>query len=143
MYGLNEYTQTMLSSKQFCRLVIFTINDRCLKLIHNAIFYCPVQYGYKWRVLFITIDLDCLIIKQRNNVVYILNTLPFKADCGQTLAPSNGTVSATNGTQYNAEVYFACNVGFTIQGNASNVCQLSGKWEPGTPTCQLIGYDSF
>jgi len=55
------------------------------------------------------------------------------------MPPANGTVSVTNGTQYNAEVYVECNVGFTILGNASIVCQLSGQWEPESPTCQLIG----
>jgi len=59
------------------------------------------------------------------------------------MAPTNGTVSVTNGTKYGAEVYFECNVGYKFRGNESSVCQLSGLWEPETPTCHLIGDDSF
>ena len=55
------------------------------------------------------------------------------------MPPPNGNVSVINGKQYGAEVYFECDTGFRLDGNASNVCQLSGQWEPGTPTCQLIG----
>jgi len=64
-------------------------------------------------------------------------------DCGQPITPTNGTVSITNGTHYDAVVYFGCNVGFTIFGNKSSVCELSGQWGPETPQCQLIGNDSF
>jgi len=57
------------------------------------------------------------------------------------MPPPNGTVSVTNGTQYGAEVYFQCDTGFRLEGNASSVCNLTGQWELGTPTCQLIGDD--
>jgi len=55
------------------------------------------------------------------------------------MPPPNGTVSVTNGTQYGGEIYFECDTGFRLDGNASSVCQLSGQWEPETPICQLIG----
>jgi len=59
------------------------------------------------------------------------------------MPPTNGTMSVTNDTQYGAEVSFECDNGFRIEGNASSVCQLSGQWEPGSPTCQLIGKSCF
>ena len=58
------------------------------------------------------------------------------------MPPPNGTVSSPNETNYNAEVYYECDTGFRLEGNMSSVCQLSGQWEPGTPTCQLIGINS-
>jgi len=61
-------------------------------------------------------------------------------DCGEPIAPANGTVFIENGTKYNAEVTFECDTGYSLIGNASNMCQLSGEWEPGTPTCQYIGF---
>jgi len=66
-----------------------------------------------------------------------------KVDCGHPIEPTNGTLSLTNGTHYDADVYFECNIGFTILGNKSSVCQQSGQWEPGTPHCQLIGDNSL
>jgi len=58
------------------------------------------------------------------------------------LVPTNGTVSVTNGTLFGAEIYFGCDTGFRLNGNASSVCQDSGKWDAETPKCQLIGIDS-
>jgi len=55
------------------------------------------------------------------------------------MPPPNGTVAVTNGTNYDAEVYFECENGFRLDGTAISVCHLSGQWEPETPTCQLIG----
>ena len=55
------------------------------------------------------------------------------------MPPPNGTVTVTNGTHYKAEILFECDTGFRLNGNASNVCNLSGHWKPGMPTCQLIG----
>jgi len=48
-------------------------------------------------------------------------------------------VYVTNGTTFGAEVHYGCDTGFSLDGNASNVCSLSGQWEPETPNCQLIG----
>ena len=59
------------------------------------------------------------------------------------MPPANGNILVTNDTNYNAEVYFECDTGFRLDGTASSVCQLSGQWEPGTPTCQIIGKKSF
>jgi len=61
-----------------------------------------------------------------------------EVDCGQPVPPKNGTVSVPSGTTLGAEVTFECNIGFKLDGNASNVCQPSKHWEPGTPNCQLI-----
>ena len=55
----------------------------------------------------------------------------------------NGTVSVTNGTHYDADVHFECDTGFRLDGTASSICQISGQWVPGTPTCQLIGKYCF
>jgi len=67
----------------------------------------------------------------------------YVVDCGEPNVPVNGTVAVSNDTTYGAEVYFACDTGFRLEGNASSVCQLSGQWEPGTPICQIVGNYSF
>ena len=59
------------------------------------------------------------------------------------MAPPNGTVTVTIGTQNKAELLFECDTGFRLDGNANNVCNLSGQWEPEMPTCQLIGKYCF
>ena len=64
-------------------------------------------------------------------------------DCGQPTSPTNGVVSFSSGTTPGAEVRFQCNPGFRLDGNAMNMCNLTGKWEPETPTCQLIGIKRF
>jgi len=61
-------------------------------------------------------------------------------DCEEPAAPTNGSVSVTNGKAFGAVVNYGCDTGFRLVGNASNVCGLAGQWEPGPPTCQLIGY---
>jgi len=66
-----------------------------------------------------------------------------EGDCAQPMAPVNGIVSFTKGTKFGTEVYFGCDTGFRLEGNATNVCNLSGQWEPGTPTCQRIGSYCF
>jgi len=64
----------------------------------------------------------------------------FVVVCDVPIAPANGTVSVMNGTQYGAVVAYECGIGFRLDGMASSVCKLTGQWEPGPPTCQLIGY---
>lgn len=58
------------------------------------------------------------------------------------MVPTNGTVSVINGTQFGAEIYFECDTGFRLNGNASSVCQHSGQWDAETPNCQHIGIGS-
>jgi len=66
-----------------------------------------------------------------------------KVDCGEPMPPSNGTVTVLSGTLYGAEVSYECNTGFKLDGNASNVCNLTGQWEQGTPTCQPLGDENL
>jgi len=68
-----------------------------------------------------------------------MNILTVLVDCKEPSVPANGIMSATNGTKYGAKVEFGCDTGFRLIGNASSVCHLSGQWEPGTPTCKVIG----
>ena len=60
-------------------------------------------------------------------------------DCKEPVAPANGTVSLTSDTTFSAVVDYECDTEFMLVGNASNVCNQSGQWEPGTPTCHFIG----
>jgi len=67
--------------------------------------------------------------------VYCILTL-ILVDCEEPVPPDNGTVFVTSGTTYGAEVNYECDTGFRLVGNASNVCNQSGQWEPEPPTCQ-------
>jgi len=85
------------------------------------------------------------MFKLQLNAMYLvinyasMNMFAVLVHCDEPNAPANGTVSVTNGTKYGAKVDFGCDTGFRLIGNARSVCHLSGQWEPGTPTCQLIG----
>jgi len=59
------------------------------------------------------------------------------------MSPPNGTVIVPSGTLHGAEVSFECDTGFMLDGNASNECNLTGQWEPGTPTCKPLGDESL
>lgn len=54
--------------------------------------------------------------------------------CPQLSAPTNGTVSGTNGDSGTTRTY-ACNAGYTLTGNASRQCQADGTWTGSAPTC--------
>jgi len=72
--------------------------------------------------------------------VITLNIFTVIVDCKVPSVPANGTVSFTNGTKYGARADFGCDTGFRLVGNANSACHLSGRWEPGNPDCQLIGF---
>jgi len=55
------------------------------------------------------------------------------------MVPANGKITVISGTTSGAEVDYECDTGFRLVGNASNLCNQSGQWEPEPPTCQFIG----
>ena len=53
--------------------------------------------------------------------------------------PANGQaepLGQSNG-QYLVDitVFFTCDSGYSLEGSASSTCQVSGIWDPTTPTC--------
>ena len=55
-------------------------------------------------------------------------------DCGTLTTPVQGTVSLTATTVGSVAVY-ACNLGFTLSGDATRICQATGMWSGQQPTC--------
>eukprot|EP00731_Ephydatia_muelleri_P030228 Em0021g751a len=58
-------------------------------------------------------------------------------DCGTLTTPVQGTVSLTATTVGSVAVY-ACNLGFTLSGDATRICQATGMWSGQQPTCSSV-----
>lgn len=66
-------------------------------------------------------------------------------DCGSPGSPANGTIQQLTGTQYGFTVSYTCNVGYSLEGAASRVCQEDGQWSEAVPVCRgeflcIMGY---
>ena len=59
-------------------------------------------------------------------------------DCGAPEQPTNGAVSYTVGTKYDAIATQSCNIGFEISGSLTIKCLANGVWSAGPVTCTLI-----
>jgi formylglycine-generating enzyme len=57
------------------------------------------------------------------------------ADCGVLSAPVNGVVVAPTTTYGSTAIYSCMTAGYTLSGGAARICQSSGSWSGGTPTC--------
>ena len=55
-------------------------------------------------------------------------------DCGSLTSPPNGQVTVST-TTFNSLATYACNTGFTLEGNMQRTCQDSGFWSGTDPTC--------
>lgn len=59
-------------------------------------------------------------------------------DCGLLRPPENGNVNYPSGrTSYGSVAEFSCNLGFSLVGQQTVICQSSGSWNGNTPTCQM------
>ena len=59
-------------------------------------------------------------------------------DCPSLTAPTNGDVSYTT-TTYQSVATYTCNLGYTLNGDATQNCGADGTWSGSEPTCQIIG----
>lgn len=64
-------------------------------------------------------------------------------DCGALMPPSNGIVSAPNGTTYSNQVEYICETGYTVVGNGFRTCQSNGQWSGSEPSCFVTGIFSL
>ncbi len=53
------------------------------------------------------------------------------------VAPANGSVTPAMGTTGTVATY-SCNAGYSLTGNATQICQSSGTWSGTAPTCTLV-----
>lgn len=56
-------------------------------------------------------------------------------DCGNPGNPKHGQTFANKGFTYAQDVSFACDDGYTMEGNAVATCQANGKWSTDLPIC--------
>lgn len=61
-------------------------------------------------------------------------------DCGGLTSPVNGRV-VVSGTTFGFTATYSCNVGFTLNGLVTRVCQITGNWSGDAPIC--FGMCSF
>lgn len=59
-------------------------------------------------------------------------------NCGSPEEPENGFLSLFNGTNVGSLVYFSCNIGFYLRGNAAIVCLESGTQHPPNACCKIV-----
>ena len=82
------------------------------------------------RILFTLFECLLYCYKQSYNCV-----LCAAVSCGPaTNAPANGQRSVS-GTTYGSTVTYACNRGYTLQGNSRHTCLANGQWSGRAPTC--------
>ena len=61
-------------------------------------------------------------------------------DCGPLTDPVNGAVDTSSGTTYQETATYTCDPGYTLRGNATRTCQLTGRttgaWSSSAPYCE-------
>ena len=57
-------------------------------------------------------------------------------DCSDPGTPTNSQRTLSS-TTYNSVVTYTCDVGYTLQGSNSRVCQSNGQWSGSVPQCQV------
>ncbi|XP_013419198.1 sushi domain-containing protein 2 [Lingula anatina] len=62
--------------------------------------------------------------------------------CPRLETPPNGQKNVTSGYTVGAEVTFACDNGYNLQGSASRTCLSSGRWNGENSSCQYDGCSS-
>jgi hypothetical protein len=55
--------------------------------------------------------------------------------CGQVVAPAHGHVTLHPGSGIGAVASYACDLGYSLSGTGTRVCQSSGVWSGSSPTC--------
>ncbi|KAL4228764.1 hypothetical protein ACF0H5_011806 [Mactra antiquata] len=58
-------------------------------------------------------------------------------DCGDPQGPLNGGVNYTS-TTYSSSISYFCDTGYTLDGNDTDMCDASGVWLNGSPTCNIV-----
>jgi len=61
------------------------------------------------------------------------------SDCGTIENPTNGIVTLSNGTSFEASAIYACNEGFELVGTSRRQCLSSGYWSGAEPLCTSHG----
>lgn len=61
------------------------------------------------------------------------------ADCGLLADPPGGSVNISAGTTYLNEAIFSCDVGYTMTGSNTSICQDNGQWSNVDPLCRKNG----
>lgn len=64
-----------------------------------------------------------------------IHTCLAAVDCGPLDSPDNGVVRVP-GTEFGFAARYSCNVGFTLVGLSTRICQINGKWSGDAPTCR-------
>ena len=59
-------------------------------------------------------------------------------DCGSLTNPANGQVDHTTGTAFGHSAVYSCNTGYSLVGNSTRTCQVTGNWSLSAPTCQGV-----
>ena len=59
-------------------------------------------------------------------------------DCGTLTNPANGSVGHTAGTTFGQTATYTCDAGYSLVEGSSRVCQATGVWSGGAPTCQRM-----
>ena len=62
-------------------------------------------------------------------------------DCGKITSFANGEVIGPD-TVLDSEVTFSCNMGYSLVGNSTRVCQSNGNWS-GYASCEGKLYSLF
>ena len=56
-------------------------------------------------------------------------------DCGSLPNPANGVVSLSD-TVFGSVATYSCNDGFTLEGETTRQCEVSGRWSGTPPSCK-------
>lgn len=68
-----------------------------------------------------------------------MSSMNYIVDCGKVGELRNGNITYTSGTIVNSTATFTCDKGYTLFGNNSTVCQLTGNWSDYNVNCTTTG----
>jgi hypothetical protein len=69
-----------------------------------------------------------------NPAFSVFDPFSFK-DCGILGNPSNGDVSAPEGTTFDNKAVYSCDEGYILNGRETRLCLSTGLWSSTAPTC--------
>ena len=67
-------------------------------------------------------------------------------DCGELSPPTHGTIQYTDETVYQSVASYSCDIGYSVEGRSTRICQADASWSHTEPTCVIKGefiYYSF
>ena len=56
-------------------------------------------------------------------------------DCGSLDDPDNGQVNFSN-TTFESTANYTCDLGYSLNGNSTRTCEVSGEWSGDPPSCE-------